>query len=164
MASRIEHRAEYTSGVAAVYAAQSDEDALRARLEHLGGTSEGLREHQRTADGVRYVLLQGIAAEKLPQAVRTLHKGDLVVHREHTFTADGDGYQGTIAAHVDGVPGRITARTEITTSSAGTVQRTTGEVKIQMPLVGGKLEGVVAEQVTRLLQMEAEFTSSWLAD
>ena len=163
MGSRIEHRAEFTSGVAEVLAAQSDEGALRARLEQLGGKHATLQEHQRTAGGVRYKLLQGIAAEQLPQAVRSLHKGDLIVHREQTFEPDGDGHSGSTNAHVNGVPGEITARTEITPLGEGTVQHTTGEVKIRMPLVGGKLEGLVAEQVTNLLEMEARFTAKWLA-
>ncbi|HET6501650.1 MAG TPA: DUF2505 family protein, partial [Amycolatopsis sp.] len=40
---------------------------------------------------------------------------------------------------------------------------TSGEVRIRIPLVGGKVEGFVADQVTNLLQGEAEFTARWLA-
>lgn len=163
MGSRIEHRAEFADGVAEVLAAYADEAALRARLAELGGKHATLQEHQRTAGGVRYKLLQGIGAEQLPQAVRTLHKGDLIVHREQTFEPDGDGYSGVTTAGVNGVPGEITARTAITPHGEGTLLHTSGEVKIRMPLVGGKLEGVVAEQVTNLLEMEAKFASKWLA-
>ena len=45
---------------------------------------------------------------------------------------------------------------------AAAVQVTRGEVTVRIPLVGGKLEGVIAEQVTTLLEREAEFTTSWL--
>lgn len=163
MASDIEHRAEFDHGVREVLAAQSEEDALRARLRELGGKDATLRGHEWTAGGVRFTLLQGIPAEKLPQAVRTLHKGDLVVHREQTFEQAGDGYTGVAKASVSGVPGEITARTEITPRGEGTRQHTVGEAKVNVPLVGGKLESVIAEQVTNLLRMEAEFTAKWLA-
>lgn len=163
MASRIEHRAEFDHGVREVLAAQSEEDALLARLAELGGKDATLRGHEWTASGVRYTLLQGVSAEKLPQAVRALHKGDLVVHREQTFEPDGAGYAGATRARVDGVPGEITARTTITPRGAGTVQHTTGEAKVSIPLVGAKLESLIAEQVTSLLRMEADFTAKWLA-
>lgn len=164
MGSGIEHRVEFAHAPAEVLAAQSEPEPLRARLEHLGGTHAGLSEHEHTADGVRYTLLQGIAAEQLPKAVRSLHRGDLVVRREQSFERSGEGYTGTTTAGVDGIPGEITARTEITPHDGYTVQRTTGEAKVRMPVVGGKLEAAIAEQVAKLLEREAEFTKSWLDD
>ncbi|WP_199430977.1 DUF2505 domain-containing protein [Qaidamihabitans albus] len=163
MASRIEHHATFPHGVADVLAAQTDESALRARLAEIGGVNATLEEHAATPDGVRYVLLQGVPAEKLPQVVRTVHKGDLVVRREHTWSGAGDRYTGTIAARVSGVPGEITARTELTAEGTATVQRTRGEAKVRIPLVGGRLEGFIAEQVSDLLEREADFTAKWLA-
>lgn len=165
MASRIEHRASFAHGVDAVLAAQTDAAALRARLAEIGGVNATLEEHSATADGVRYTLLQGIPAAQLPQTVRTIHKGDLVVQREHTWTRSGGQVVGAISAHVNGVPGEITARTELTALTGdgpGCLQVTRGEVKVRIPIVGGKLEGVIAEQVTNLLEREAEFTASWL--
>ncbi|PRX45524.1 uncharacterized protein DUF2505 [Prauserella shujinwangii] len=162
MASRIEHHATFAHGVADVLAAQSDPAALRARLAEVGGVNARLEEHEETPDGVRYVLLQGVPAEKLPQVVRTVHQGDLVVRRVHTWSGSGERYTGTISAHVTGIPGEITARTELTAEGTGSVQRTRGEAKVRIPLVGGKLEGIIADQVTGLLEREAEFTASWL--
>ncbi|WP_158886575.1 DUF2505 domain-containing protein [Amycolatopsis anabasis] len=163
MASRIEHRAEFTHGVDEVLAAQSDEPVLLARLAQLGGQHASLDEHSRTGDGVRFKLTQGIGADRLPSAVRALHKGDLIVHREQTWTRAGEGWTGAAKAHVDGVPGEVTARTELTASPNGAVLRTSGEAKVRIPLIGGKLESVIAEQVTKLLEREAEFTAKWLA-
>jgi hypothetical protein len=164
MASRIEHRAEFAHGVDEVLAASTDESVLRARLEQIGGTSAALLEHSTTPDGVRFKLRQGIEAERLPQAVRTLHKGDLIVQREQAWHRSGEGYTGTAKAAVSGVPGEISARTELTSENGRTVLGTTGEVKVRLPLVGGKLESVVAEQVRKLLEREAEFTAKWLAE
>ena len=39
-----------------------------------------------------------------------------------------------------------------------------GEVKVSIPLMGGKLEKMIAEQVAVLLDKESEFTSEWLAN
>jgi hypothetical protein len=163
MASRIEHRARFTHTVGEVFAAQTDEHALRARLRDVGGMNPTLTGHVTTADSVRYTLLQGIPAEQLPQLVRTIHSGDITVRREHTWTGSGERYTGTVRVNVSGMPGEITARIELVPDDGGSVQRTHGEVMVRVPLVSGKLEDFVANQVTGLLEREAEFTASWLA-
>ncbi|WP_007024393.1 DUF2505 domain-containing protein [Saccharomonospora iraqiensis] len=164
MATPIEHRARYVHGTDEVFAAHTDERALRARLARTGGPHAELPTHETTADGVRYTLVQGIDAAKLPGAVRRVHRGDLVVHREHSWTDHGTGrYTGTVAVHVADLPGRLTADTEITSEGEHSVVCTRGSVAVRLPLVGGRLENVVAEQVTRLLDAEAEFTVQWLA-
>ena len=37
------------------------------------------------------------------------------------------------------------------------------DVRVSVPLIGGKIEGVVGEQVRRLLVAETAFTDEWLA-
>jgi len=152
----------FEHGIREVFDAQSDEAALRERLRQIGGTPAELRQHERTADGVRYTLLQGIGVEQLPPAVRSLRNSDLVVHREQHFETSDSGYHGHATVTVEGIPGEITAHTEITPDSDTTVQYTTGEATVRIPLVGSKLESVIAEQVTKLLRKEAEFVTRWL--
>ena len=36
------------------------------------------------------------------------------------------------------------------------------DVKVRVPLIGGKIEEIVAEQVRRLLEAETAFTVRWL--
>ncbi|MDT8909936.1 DUF2505 domain-containing protein [Amycolatopsis sp. PS_44_ISF1] len=164
MGSRIEHRAEFSAGLAAVVAAVSGEKALLARLQELGGDDAELLSYTAEGDVVRFELRQGIKAAKLPQAVRTLHKGDLIVRRGENWRRSGDGYIGGIEVNVSGVPGEIAARTSLSTSGERVTQRTDGEVTVRIPLFGGKIESAVADQVTTLLRREAEFTARWLAE
>ena len=35
---------------------------------------------------------------------------------------------------------------------------------VRIPLFGAKLESVIVEQVTKLLEREAEFTAKWLTE
>ncbi|WP_410664488.1 DUF2505 domain-containing protein [Amycolatopsis sp. lyj-84] len=164
MASRIEHRTAFSADLASAWEAVASEEALRARLEQIGGDNAELLEYVPAGDGVRYKLRQGISSDKLPSAVRTLHRGDLVVEREQTWKSSGDGYTGTATASVQGVPGEITAKTSLTGEGAQTTLTNSGEVKVRIPFVGGKLENVIAEQVTKLLEREAEFVAKWLAE
>ncbi|NKQ55088.1 DUF2505 domain-containing protein [Amycolatopsis sp. K13G38] len=164
MPSRIEHRAEFAHSVSDVYAAQTGEDALRARLADIGGHNSALLDYAPGADGVRFHLRQGVGADKLPSVVRNLHRGDLFVDRHETWRIAGETRTGLAEATVSGIPGEIKARTELRAEGGKTVLRTTGEVKIHIPLVGGKLEGFVAEQITKLLASEAEYSAQWLAE
>lgn len=162
MASRIEHQAEFSRDIAEVFAAVSSREALQARLDAVGGHNARITTYSHEGEVWRFVLLQGVTADKLPSFVRTLHRGDLVVEREHTWTSAGEAYTGTVKATVSGMPGDISARTRLVTESGRTVMRTNGEVKVHLPFVGGKIEGFVAEQVTGLLREEAAFTARWL--
>ncbi len=164
MASRIEHRTAFSADLATTFDAVAGEAALRARLEQIGGHDAELLEYVPAEDGVRYKLRQGISSDKLPSAVRTLHRGDLVVEREQKWRAAGAGYTGTATASVQGVPGEISARTSLTGEGGQTTLVNSGEVKVRIPIVGGKLENVIAEQVTKLLEREAEFVAKWLAE
>lgn len=164
MASRIEHRAEFDHGVGEVLAAQTGEPALKARIAGIGGPGSALLGYTAVPGGVRFTLRQGVPADKLPSVVRTLHSGDLFVDRQEEWTHAGGDPTGTVHATVSGVPGDITVRRTITAEGGRTVVRSTGEVKIRIPLVGGKLEGFVAGEITRLLAREAELTGQWLRE
>lgn len=163
MASRIEHRAEFPQGVDEVFAAQASEPALRARLAEAGGENAALLDYTPTADGVRFTLRQGVGADKLPSIVRNLRSGDVAVDRQENWTRVGEGYVGTARGTVSGVPGEISVRTELSAEGGKTVLRATGEVKVRIPIVGGKLESFVADQITKLLKREVELSAQWLA-
>lgn len=164
MASRIEHHADFSQGVDEVFAAQTSQPALRYRLAQVGGQNAALLDYTPGADGVRFTLRQGVGADKLPSIVRNLHSGDLFVDREENWTRTGGGYTGTARGTVSGVPGEINVRTELSAEDGKTVLRATGEVKIRIPLVGGKLEDFVAGQITGLLKREVELSAQWLAE
>ncbi|WP_116205082.1 DUF2505 domain-containing protein [Amycolatopsis circi] len=164
MGSRIEHRGEFDGSLAEVFAAVAGEEALRARLAAQGGEDAKLLAYTAEGDSVRYELQHGIKASKLPQAVRALHKGDIIVNRTQTWKRSGDEYTGRSDVNVSGVPGEISASTFLTPKDGKVVLRTTGEVVVRIPLFGGRIEEFVSEQVVNLLRNEDEFTAQWLAE
>lgn len=163
MATRIEHNAEFEHPVAVVLAEFTDEEALRIRLAEIGGHHAELTEHAKTATTVSYRMRQGVPAEKLPGAIRTIMPGDLMVSREQHWEKTDAGAICTAKVHVTGVPGSITARSLLSASGAGARMATTGEIKVSIPFIGAKLERTVAEQVVRLLRHEDEYVANRLA-
>lgn len=162
MASRIEHSTEFPYLFEQVLAAFTSESALRQRLADIGGKDAELLAHEKSASTISYRMRQGIPGEKLPGAVRKVHSGDLHVEREQQWQVSDETAKGTATASVTGVPGSITARSELTPTGSGTALRITGEVKVSVPLIGGKIERTIAEHVGQLLDRESEHVADTL--
>lgn len=164
MARPLQHSAEFAHPVEKVLAAIAEEESLRERLAAVGGHDAALVSHEKSAAGTTYKLRQGIAAEKLPGVVRKIHSGDLIVNREQTWHSKPDGtVVGTGTAQVSGVPGAIAVDTTLTPAGNGTKLQVRGQVKVSIPLIGGKIEETIAEQVVRLLRHEDAFVAEQLA-
>jgi hypothetical protein len=160
MPSRFEHRASFAAPVDTVHATLVDEAFLTARLRDIGGKGAALLDHRTSEDGVAVRLRQGVDAQQLPGAVRSILSGDLVVEREERWR----GHESAGRATINGVPAEISSRGRLTPRGAGTELVVSAEVKVSIPLIGGKIEKVVAEQVTKLLAAEAEYAEKWLAE
>ncbi len=164
MPSRFEHRANFPVPVATVYSTLVDETFLTARLRDIGGKGAALLSHSSTDGGAAYKLRQGVDANRLPGPVKSILNGDLVVEREERWRPGGDGFESAGRATISGVPAEITSRGRLTGRGAGAELAITAEVKVSIPLLGGKIEKVVAEQVTKLLAAEAEYAEKWLVE
>lgn len=164
MATSLEHRSAFPAPAATVFATLVDEAFLRARLREIGGKDAALLRHTRTGDAVTFTLRQGVDAARLPSAARSLLRGDLVVEREERWRPDGERFAAATSVTITGVPGEIRGQSRIGDQRDGSLLVVRAEVRVSIPLVGGKLEQVVAGQVTKLLATESEFTEKWLAE
>jgi hypothetical protein len=166
MARRIEHRTNAPWAADRVHAALVDPAFLRDRLAALGGTDAELLEHRVDDGEVSYRLRHGIPTEEVPAAVRPLLGGALRLERVETWRPDGAGrYVGTVRLDTSGLPGQLAGVTRLVdTPEGGSELSVDGEVKVSIPLVGGKIEDVVADQVRKLLAKEADFALGWIAE
>lgn len=164
MATSLEHRSTFAAPADEVYRTLVDKAFLTERLNDIGGKNAALLDHAGSGDRVSFRMRQGVDAAKLPGAVRSILNGDLVVEREERWQPDGGAYAGASRVTITGVPGEIQGRSRIAAAGAGTALVITAQVKVSIPLIGGKLEKVVAEQVGKLLAAEAEYAEKWLAE
>ncbi|WP_329788744.1 DUF2505 domain-containing protein [Lentzea sp. DG1S-22] len=160
MARRIEHHTTSPHSAEKVFGAMVDETHLRDRLAAVGGSNAELVTFSSTGGKTTYQLKQGVPAEHLPSAVKAALGGDLVIQRTEAWAAGA----GTVEVAVGGVPGRLEGAFTVLDNGSGSKTTLTGEVKVGIPLLGGKLEKLIAEQVAVLLDKESEFTSEWLAN
>ena len=95
--------------------------------------------------------------------MRTLLGGDLKIDRVETCRPDpAGGYAGTTSVTIPGMPGELGGAMRLTDTAGGSEIVLDGSVRIPIPLVGGKIEESVADQISTLLDAEHEFTQDWL--
>lgn len=164
MARHIEHSAQYPRPVATLHAALTDEGYWQARLKEVGGpgaTFESLTVGDGTID---VVLKQSVPAEHLPSVVTSIRPGDLIIRRTESWgPLQGDRAQGTFSAEVEGAPGRLRGTMTLSADGTGSELVMDGDVEVKIPLIGGKIESVIAGQVLELLDAEEDFTGQWVA-
>jgi hypothetical protein len=169
----IRYRSRSENSAQRVFEALSDRAYLEARQAELGGKGAALLKFDTGGsppDQAEYTVRQGVGREDLPAAIQKVLSGDLVIERTENWRKTADGrYEGTIDANVVGAPGRITGTMrlfdldDIGGGRAGSEFALDGEAQVKIPLVGGKVEAVIAEQVQKLVGKETQFALDWLA-
>jgi hypothetical protein len=64
---------------------------------------------------------------------------------------------------IPGKPGHLRGLIALDPSATGTTHTVTGELKVGIPLVGGKLEGLIEGLLTMLMNAEQDVGRAWLA-
>jgi hypothetical protein len=167
MSRPIRYRRRFGRPAAEVYEATVDKDQLLARLADLsGGREAGLLEYEKSPTGARFRTVQGLDPAELPAIARTVLPGDVSIQRNERWrVVSPDRYTGEVSVALPGVPGSINGGATIAAAGAdGCEWSVDGTVKVQLPLIGGKIEDIVAEQVVQLLTAETAYTERWLAD
>jgi hypothetical protein len=162
----IQFQSRYPLPAAKVYATLVDPDYLRAKLDAVGGDDAELVELTSDPNGARIVLRQGVSQDVIPGPIKKILRGDLVIERTETWRRGDPGhYDGTVSARVKDMPGSIGGALRLvdTDQGAASEYRVEGAAKVDVPLLGGRIESVVVDQVVKLIEREAQFTADWLA-
>ena len=158
-AMKFAHELVYASDPATVYAMLA-ERSFRERVCQAQGAShcdisvgsdgEGLRvvvDQRRPTKGV-----PGFAAKLVGEEVRILTK---------EWWADPLGAR--LEVTVPGRPGRFEGGIRLAGQDGRTVQSVTGEVTVAIPLLGGRLEQLIAGVLGDALDVEQDVARTWLA-
>jgi hypothetical protein len=163
MSRPIDYRCTYPTDVGRTFATLADPVYLRARLAEVGGPDAELLEHTRDGDEVRYRLRFALPRAVLPALVQSLVGDQLLIERTESLRPDGDGYRGDVDVAVPGAPVRASGGMALRPAATGSEFTVHTDVVVRVPLIGGRIEESVAENVRQLLKLESEFTRKWLA-
>lgn len=114
----------------------------------------------RTGEAMSVVVEQKRPSDDLPGYARKL-VGDLIHVRQSEDWSDHDGAALDVA--ISGKPGRLTGTISLEGDDSGTVETVDGDLKVSIPVFGGKLEKLISDLLDAALDAEEEVGRAWLA-
>ena len=124
---------------------------------------------ERTEDerGIRRLIRFDLGARDLPALVKRV-AGDRIGYEERTFWRRADSVMDLeIAPSIPALRGKfeMTGVFRVFSDRAGTVRREIrANVVVRVPLLGGQLERLVAEELRKSYDGSAAFTMRWLSE
>lgn len=156
---------DYGATVEEVLRAFGDEAYWLARLADSGADDATL-DSMRVEDGtIDVITTQVLRSDRLPGVVTQFHRGDLCVRREETWDPiDNGAATATVVGSILDAPAALTgtAVLEPVAESGGARLKFRATVEVRIPLVGGKLENFIGNQLVELLIAEQRFTTMWI--
>lgn len=159
---RVTH--QLAGDVETVFALVTDPAFLERKFA-AGGARDVTVASEATPDGgIRLVIKRGVTLELPSFAAKFIQPTNTFVQTENWAAATADGRRlCSYEVEVQGVPSHITGTVTLSPDGAQTRQDIEAQMKVSIPLVGGRLEKVAVENGTKLLANEAEFINTELA-
>ncbi|WP_418004832.1 DUF2505 domain-containing protein [Mycobacterium sp. PDNC021] len=165
MARSFDMVAEYLGSVAQVHQAFCSKDYWLDRLAEGRADVSTLDSFAEDGQGgTDITTTQTMRAAGLPGIVTQFHFGDLSLVREEYWGPLTDGRAaGTVRSRVPGAPATITGSGVLSPTTGGARLEFSALVEVRIPLVGGKLEAMLGQQLRYLIELEQKFTTDWIA-
>ena len=164
MATRFSHNARIGAPIETVYSAYGSEEYWRERLLAVGTDKDSLDDFASTSDGVRVTITQHIPEDDIPDSARRFLPGELTIVRTSTYSGfDGRTFTGSARAEAAGGLGLISGDATAVDRDGAAEESVSGQVKVSVPLLGGKLEKMVVSHLDRLFEAEYRHLNRWTA-
>jgi hypothetical protein len=112
-----------------------------------------------SGSGMRVRLEQAHGTDRIPSFAQKLVGTEIRFVQEESWSSPSGA---DIHVTIPGKPGDMTGSTSLTQSGDDVVQQIDLAVKVSIPLVGGKVEDLVAGFVTQAFEAENEVGVKWL--
>ena len=147
-----------------VYGLLTSEQWVATKAERFGDGAL-LKEHQPRPDGgIRLTVSRELPAGVPGFLERFLPKDGRVLETFDWAPAAGDGTRrGTWKADIPGAPAKLGGTMRLEPTPGGSRYTIEGDVKVSVPLVGGKAEAFIAEMVSKLAAKEHQLLDSTVA-
>jgi hypothetical protein len=160
VSKRVDVSYQVMGDVEAVYAVISGEGWAAAKAKAFD--DESRQESRTVSDGGAVTL---VVSRGLPDGIpgfleKFLPAGGRARQTEAWGPMDGGARRGTWHADIPGAPAKVSGTMSLEPSAGGTTYRVLGEVKVSIPLIGGKAESFVVDMIGKLIASEADLLSS----
>lgn len=150
---------EYDAPPAEVYAMLSD-PAFREAVCEAGDSVRHDVSITPDGEGMRVAVDQVQPAAGIPSFARKIVGDEIDVQQREQWSSPTDA---TLEVSIPGKPGHLTGSITLRERGAGTVETVDADIKVSIPMVGGKLEKLIADLLGSALRSEHRVGRSWLA-
>lgn len=163
MPTKISAEMNYQASCGDIFAMYTDQAYILKKLAGTGGTDPTVEVSEAGSDTVVN------AGRTLPSQIPAFAKafvGDTVRvdERQQWSPADDKGARSAIVTLVfQGAPVTAHGKLFLEPAADGCVCRVEIEAKSSVPLIGGKIEGVIVHQLERAIRQENKIGNAWLA-
>jgi hypothetical protein len=110
--------------------------------------------------GMTVVVDQTQPADGIPSFAKKFVGDQIqIVQRE----AWKDASSATLVVEIPGKPGDFKGGIDLAGDADGTVETVEGDIKVKIPMLGGKLEGLIGDLLKKALKSEQRVGRAWLA-
>jgi len=159
-AMKMRHELTYDAPVEDVHAMLTD-PAFREKVCVAMHTLRHAVTVRPDGDGVWVVVIdQTQKARHIPSFAKRFVGDEIQIVQTETWDRTD---RADLALTIPGKPGHMNGDITLNAMGARTTQVVSGDIKVQLPLIGGKLEGLVSELLGAALRAEERVGRAWLA-
>jgi hypothetical protein len=162
MRMHFEHH--YDADVETVFALITDADFMTRKYTAIGSTNVAVDKSEESGGACELVLRRTVTVDLPGFAKRVMKPSNTAIQTEDWGVAEPDSSRScTYRVEIQGMPSTITGTVTLSVDGTGTRQDIDADVKVSIPLIGGKLEKFAISTGTTDLAAQAGFTSKELA-
>ncbi len=150
MAKRLVHEMAYDAPMSDVAAMLAD-PAFREEVCERQGVISAMVSIDSDDAGMQVTIDQVQSARGIPSFARKFVGEEINIIQEESWSTPTEG---DITVTIPGKPGEMTGTARLTQSGGTTTETVEMTIKVSIPLVGGKIEGLISDLLLDALQAE----------
>ena len=159
MSKRLKHDLTYDAPMAEVAEMLAD-PTFREEVCEFQGVKRAMVSIDSDDNGMQVTIDQVQAAEGIPSFARKFVGDEINIVQQESWESPTDG---DIKVTIPGKPGEMAGTARLSESGGVTTETVELTVKVNIPLVGGKIEGLIADLLLKALKAENKVGRDYLA-
>jgi uncharacterized protein DUF2505 len=156
---KFSHEIRYAASAADVYAMLADE-SFREQVCSAGGALRSSAAISQNGGGMAVEVDQTLPATGIPSFATKFVGDEIRVVQKESWK---DGSSADLEVLIPGKPGHMRGSVSLVENGSEPVETVTGDIKVSIPLLGGKLEALIGDLLASALRNEQRVGRTWLA-
>lgn len=160
MSTRIVHELTYEAPLAEVVAMLADPAFRTEVCTYQRATRHSVKIEGAPGDPMRVLIEYAQPTDRVPGFAKKFVGGEVEIRQEESWASPE---RGDIHVTIPGKPGAMEGTAVLTERDGVTTETVTLDVTVKIPLVGGKIEGLIAKILGSAMRAENRAGVAWLA-